>query len=217
VLEPLWERVYPLPYPSPTDPLPAERPKVSYPGAENRHFWGGIGYETFRRFSPFPAPGYETFGGTAGGCPGATSLDAKGGVRQGSSNFFGNRVRDFRSPEALQGQFRLFRHQGTRLLALRSRWGCQVTRLLALRSLRERQKRRLLTPDPPESSREPFRSCLFPLRIVQYAGFLSATFVCPQVGCDLKVNSAVSGCKTLLFTIQPVTFELSKNRETYTL
>ena len=43
-------------------------------------FGGGIGYETFRRFSPFPAPGYETFGGTAGGCLGATSLNARGGV-----------------------------------------------------------------------------------------------------------------------------------------
>ena len=77
-------RVYPPPYPPPTDPLPAERPKVSYPDAENAHFWEALGYETFRCFPLFSAPGYETFGWGAGGCLGAKSLNARG-VREKDS------------------------------------------------------------------------------------------------------------------------------------
>ena len=78
------ERAYPLPYPSPTDPLPAEGPKVSFPDAENVHFWEALGYETFRCFPLFSAPGYETFGWAREGASGR-KVSTPGGVPEKDS------------------------------------------------------------------------------------------------------------------------------------
>ena len=114
------ERVYPLPYPSPTDPLPAGRPKVSYPGAENLDLEGGLGYETFRRLSFISAPGYETFWAGVEGRVGAKSPNARGGVLQGPWEIGGTRVRDFRSLEAPRGRSQPLRQQGTRVPAPQS-------------------------------------------------------------------------------------------------